>query len=84
MLRELLRGNEYKAGTHSISWDGLDRLGKPVQPGTYEWKLLFTEGFPAELIVRLGYGLDGLELICAISSDQGLPGHFRWRLCLLA
>lgn len=54
MLRELLRGAEYEAGNHSITWDGRDRLGKPVQPGTYEWKLLFTEGFPVEFMMRLG------------------------------
>ena len=59
MLRELLRGADRQAGQHSISWDGRDRFGQPVPPGTYEWKLLFTEGFPAELIVRLGINSPG-------------------------
>ena len=54
MLRELLRGADRQAGKHSVSWDGRDRFGQPVPPGTYEWKLLFTEGFPAEFIMRLG------------------------------
>ncbi len=54
MLRTLLSGEPQEAGAHSVAWDGLDRLGNPVVPGTYEWKLLQTPGLKSEYLLTLG------------------------------
>ena len=54
MLRTLLSGSEQEPGTHEVPWDGLDRLGNPVKPGSYEWKLLRTPGLTSEYLLTLG------------------------------
>ena len=54
MFREVLRGERLKGGRHVVTWDGLDRWGKPVPPGTYEWRLLLSQGFQAEYLMQLG------------------------------
>ncbi len=54
LLRTLLSGQKQAAGQHAVEWDGLDRLGQPVEPGTYEWKLLRTPGLTAEYLLTLG------------------------------
>ncbi len=52
--RELLRGDELTAGEHAAVWDGLDRDGQPVGPGTYEWRLVSSPGLRAEFQFLLG------------------------------
>jgi hypothetical protein len=54
MIRELLRGAPQEAGEHSVTWDGLDRYGKSVSPGDYEWKLVCSRGFTATHTLTLG------------------------------
>ena len=39
-VRTLLAGESQTAGKHTAEWDGLDRLGKAMAVGTYEWRLL--------------------------------------------
>ena len=43
-----------EAGTYHATWDGLDRYGNPVSPGTYTWKLLRTPGFEAKYLTTVG------------------------------
>src|SRR5437773_8772291 len=54
MLRELSRGTRMEPGEHSLTWDGLDRYGKPAPMGEYEWRLLRTPGFTREFLVNVG------------------------------
>ena len=54
MLRTLLAGKPHEAGSHTINWDGLDRCGRPVPPGGYEWRLVRTPGFTAAYRFPLG------------------------------
>lgn len=36
-VRNLLANLPYKAGRHSVEWDGRDDAGEVVEPGTYQW-----------------------------------------------
>jgi hypothetical protein len=54
MLRELSRGTKMEPGEHRLTWDGLDRYGKPAPAGEYEWRLLRTPGFTREFVVNVG------------------------------
>src|SRR5438874_2345732 len=54
MFRELSRGAKMEAGEYHLKWDGLDRYGKPVPAGEYEWRLLRTPGFTPEFLVNVG------------------------------
>jgi hypothetical protein len=54
MLRPLLYGEQQAAGKHSLSWDGLDRDGRPVEPGLYTARLLQTPGFTAKFVTAVG------------------------------
>jgi len=54
MLRELSRGTRMEPGEHRLTWDGLDRYGKPAPAGEYEWRLLRTPGFTREFLVNVG------------------------------
>ena len=53
-LRTLLNAVPYPAGRHSVSWDGLDRAGRPVLPGNYRWRLLRTDGLRSEYLMSAG------------------------------
>jgi hypothetical protein len=78
MVRELLRAKPQEAGSHTIKWDGLDRQGKPVPPGTYTWKLLESQGLEAEYLLTLGTnvgingwpGVHGGPSSVTVSGDQ--------------
>ena len=55
--RELARAERervWPAGKHVVTWDGLDRDGKPVAAGEYRWRLLETQGFTARFVGPLG------------------------------
>jgi hypothetical protein len=54
LVRELLRGQPMAPGTHTLQWDGLDRLGVAQPPGDYTWKLLRTPGFEATYLGAVG------------------------------
>ena len=54
LLRTLLTGEKQPAGEQMVSWDGLDRYGNPAVPGTYQWRLLRTDGFQAEYLAAIG------------------------------
>jgi hypothetical protein len=53
-VRTLLAGQKQAAGRHTAVWDGLDRSGQPVPPGTYQWQLLGTPGFTRHFMVSVG------------------------------
>ena len=53
-LRSLLVGERLEAGKHAVSWDGLDRDGRPVEPGTYQWKLVTGPGIEATFLNAVG------------------------------
>lgn len=58
MVRTLHAGERRSAGTHRLTWDGLDRDGRPVPVGQYTWKVLRTPGFRAEYVTSLGINPD--------------------------
>ena len=53
-LRSLLVGERLEPGKHAVSWDGLDRDGRPVEPGTYQWKLVTGPGIEATFLNAVG------------------------------
>jgi RNA polymerase sigma factor (sigma-70 family) len=53
-VRTLLNAEPQTSGRHTVRWDGLDRDGKPVAPGTYRWKVLQTQGLTAEFLMNIG------------------------------
>ncbi len=53
-VRTLLTGEKLSAGRHTLNWDGLDREGKPMLPGQYEWRVLRTPGFTRHFLVNVG------------------------------
>jgi hypothetical protein len=53
-LRSLLVGERLEAGKHVVSWDGLDRDGRPVEPGSYQWKLVTSPGIEAKFLNSVG------------------------------
>lgn len=53
-LRSLLVGERLEAGKHAVDWDGLDRDGRPVEPGTYQWKLVTSPGIEATFLNSVG------------------------------
>ncbi len=59
MLRTLLTGENLDAGRHTVYWDGLDRFGRPAQPGNYQWRMLRTPGFKAEYLLSVGNNRPG-------------------------
>jgi hypothetical protein len=53
-LRSLLVGEWLQAGSHEVRWDGLDRDGRAVEPGKFEWKLVSSAGIEADYLGALG------------------------------
>jgi hypothetical protein len=53
-VRTLLVGERLAAGKHTVTWDGLDRDGRPVVPGKYRWKLVTGPGLEATFLNSLG------------------------------
>ncbi len=53
-LRTLLSGEAQAAGDHALAWDGLDRLGRAMPVGAYEWRLLLNDGLEAEYLAVVG------------------------------
>ncbi|MEW4453568.1 FlgD immunoglobulin-like domain containing protein [Bremerella sp. JC817] len=37
-VRNLISGQSFIAGRHTVQWDGLDETGKLVSPGNYHWR----------------------------------------------
>ncbi len=54
LVRTLLSGEAREAGSHTLTWDGLDRNGRPAPPATYEWRLFASDGLKAEFLLGLG------------------------------
>jgi len=58
LVRALLSGEAREAGRHAAAWDGLDRSGRPVPAGSYEWRLFASDGLKAEFLLGLGINPD--------------------------
>lgn len=54
VLRELLRAEAMPAGKQTVEWDGRDRYGEPLAPGTYRWKLAYFDGMGTRFIGSVG------------------------------
>ncbi len=72
-VRTLLAGEQQAAGEHSRGWDGLDRLGRPMDVGSYAWKLLMNDGLEADYLAVVGQSLiDASEpWVWTVGSHQG-------------
>ncbi len=53
-LRSLLVGEWLLAGPHELRWDGLDRDGRAVEPGKFQWKLVTSAGIEADYLGAMG------------------------------
>ncbi len=53
-LRSLLVGERLDAGKHVVNWDGLDRDGRAVETGAYQWKLVTSPGIEATFLNSVG------------------------------
>jgi len=53
IVRELVRGQDQKAGKNSVHWDGCDQMGRPLPPGEYAWKLIHHTGLSANYILSV-------------------------------
>ena len=69
-VRTLLSGAKQEAGPHALSWDGLDWTGRPVSPGSYEWRLLESQGLKSEFRLRLGTSVNYDEWPCNHDGPQ--------------
>lgn len=56
MVRSLLFGQPQAAGRRTVDWDGLDMDGKPVEPGSYNWRLAVGDGISAAYVMGLMNG----------------------------
>jgi hypothetical protein len=54
LIRNLHFGDRREPGDMWIAWDGLDEQGRPLPPGSYEWRALSRPGFRASLVANLG------------------------------
>lgn len=53
IVRELVRGQDQKAGKNTIHWDGCDQMSHPLPPGEYAWKLVHHTGLKANYILSV-------------------------------
>lgn len=68
LVRTLLTGTPHAKGSHTTSWDGLDRYGQPLPAGDYEWRMLSSTGLRAEFITQLGQNPDPIW-------ERGVSNH---------
>lgn len=54
ILRELVMAQKYKAGKQSIYWDGRDRYGEPLPPGSYTWKAILFDPMRTKFMGSVG------------------------------
>ena len=71
-LRSLLSGAKQEPGPHTANWDGLDWTGQPVAPGTYDWRLLESQGLKSEFLMRLGISVNDREWPCNHDGPHGV------------
>lgn len=58
LVRTLLRAEPHEAGEHTMTWDGLNRLGEPQEPGSYEVRILRKPAFRREFVMQVGVNPD--------------------------
>ncbi len=54
VIRELMCGQEHKAGLLTVHWDGRDGWGEPVPLGTYKWGAYLSPGLKAQYVGSAG------------------------------
>ncbi len=72
-LRTLLAGESQAAGKHTAQWDGLDRLGRAMAVGSYEWRLLLNDGLEADYLAVVGQNVidPAQPWVWTVGSHQG-------------
>ena len=72
-VRTLLAGEMQAAGEHSLGWDGLDRLGRAMAVGSYEWRLLLNDGLEADYLAVVGQSVidPAQPWVWTVGSHQG-------------
>lgn len=55
-VRNLVSGQVYEAGRHSIEWDGRNETGNPVAPGTYRVRGVTHPGLKQDFLMKFGNG----------------------------
>jgi FlgD Ig-like domain len=53
LVRTILSGVKYNAGTHTITWNGRDDSGAALPNGDYHWKLIQTGGLKAQNLMTV-------------------------------
>lgn len=55
-IRTLIAGAPVEKGPQTLQWDGLDDLGRLVQPGEYQWKSIHHPGIEPKYLMAWGNG----------------------------
>lgn len=72
-LRTLLAGEAQTVGKQAVAWDGLDRLGRAMEVGSYEWRLLLNDGLEAGYLAVVGQNVidPAQPWVWTVGSHQG-------------
>ena len=72
-VRTLLAGESQAAGKQTVEWDGLDRLGRAMAVGSYEWRLLLNDGLEADYLAVVGQNVidPAQPWVWTVGSHQG-------------
>jgi len=73
LVREIIRGIYLVGGTHRYVWDGLDQEGGAVPDGTYQWRLVRSNGFQSKYVMTLGTSFQEQSWMHWVG-DHGGPG----------
>ena len=60
-IRNLVSGQTFGQGRHTVVWDGLDERGKLVAPGKYQWRGISHPGIRPEFKTYFADGGEGID-----------------------
>ena len=60
-IRNLVSGQSFDKGTHTVVWDGLDERGKLVAPGSYRWRGISHPGIRPDFKTFFADGGEGIS-----------------------
>jgi len=60
-IRNLVSGQSYGKGTHTVVWDGLDESGQLMAPGNYHWRGISHPGIRPEFKMFFADGGEGID-----------------------
>ena len=60
-VRNLVSGESFDEGAHSVVWDGLDESGQLVAPGEYQWRGISHPGIRPEFKTYFADGGEGID-----------------------